>query len=93
MSKIKFTPKHFQAESDGFKDTMIKLFQGFQIAGNSFLKPAVNTVAPVIGMAVVAKTKNPLVAQALTNILKSVSVGRVLHLTDLHGNGLRLKVI
>ena len=42
-------------------------------------------------MAVGAKTKNPLVAQALINILKRVSPGRVLELTDLHGNGLRFK--
>ena len=44
-------------------------------------------------MPVTAKTKNPKVGQATTNILKSISGGKTLSLTDLHGNGLRLKVM
>ena len=44
-------------------------------------------------MAVGAKTKNPKVAQATTNILKSISGGKILSLTDMHDHGLRLKVI
>ena len=44
-------------------------------------------------MAVSAKTKNPKVGQATTNILKSISGGKILSLTDMHGNGLRLKVM
>ena len=44
-------------------------------------------------MAVGAKTRNPKIAQATTNILKSISGGKRLSLTDLHGNGLRLKVM
>ena len=44
-------------------------------------------------MAVGAKSKNPKVGQATTNILKSISRGKILSLTDLHGNGLRLKVM
>ena len=57
------------------------------------MKPAVNVAAPFIGMAVSAKTKNPKVGQATTNILKSISGGKILNLTDIHGNGLRLKVM
>ena len=44
-------------------------------------------------MAVSAKTKNPKVGEAATNILKSISAGNFLSLTDMHGNGLRLKVM
>ena len=44
-------------------------------------------------MAVSAKTKNPKIGQATTNILKSISGGKILSLTDIHGNDLRLKVM
>ena len=80
-------------EGAGFKNTMKKIFKGSQTAWNKFLKPAVNVAAPFIGMAVGAKIKNPKVAQATTNNLKSISGGRVLSLTIMHGNGLRSKVM
>ena len=44
-------------------------------------------------MAVSAKTKNPKVGQATTNIFKSISGGKILNLTDMHGHGLRFKVM
>ena len=44
-------------------------------------------------MAASAKTKNPKKGQATTNILKSISGGKILLLTDMHGHGLRLKVM
>ena len=44
-------------------------------------------------MVVSARTKNPQICKATIDILKSISGGRVLNLTDLHGNGLRLKVV
>ena len=53
----------------------------------------VTVAAPFIDMAVVAETKNPEVAEAKTNALKSISESRVLTLTDLHGNGCRLKLM
>ena len=40
-----------------------------------------------------AKTENPKVAAATTNNLKSISRGKILSLTDMHGHGLRLKVM
>ena len=49
--------------------------------------------APVIGMAVGAKTENPQKAKATTNIIKSISGGKILSLTDMYGNGLRLRVM
>ena len=39
---------------------------------NNFVKPAVNTLASVIGMAVGAKTKTPQVGQTTNNTLKSL---------------------
>ena len=80
-------------EVNGFKNTMRKLFKGSQTAWKKFLKTAVNVEAPGVGLAVSAKTKNPKDGQATANILKSISGGKVLSLTDLHGNGLRLRVM
>ena len=51
-----------------------------------------NGAAPFIGMAVGAK-KNLKGGQATTNILKPISRGRILSLTDMYGNGLRLHVM
>ena len=70
-----------------------KCFKGTQTAWNNFLKPAVNVAAQFIGMAVSAKTRNPKISQATTKILKSISGGRILSPTDMHGRGLRLKVM
>ena len=40
-----------------------------------------------------AKTKNSQSAQITTNILKSLTCGKNLSLTDIRGNGLRLKLM
>ena len=90
---IKFTPHQFQLEGAGFKNTMKKIFKGSQTAWSKFLKPTINTLAPVIGMAVGAKSKNAKVGAATANILKSLTGGKNLSLTDMHGNGLRLRVM
>ena len=90
---ITFSPNQFQLEGAGFKNTMKKIFKGSQTAWNKFLKPTINTLAPVIGMALGAKSKNKQVGAATTNILKSLTGGKILSLTDMHGNGLRLKVM
>ena len=80
-------------EGGSIKSKLQKILRGTQTAWNKFLKPAINATAPFIGMAVSAKTKNPKVGAATTNILKSISGGKILSLTDMHGNGLRLKVM
>ena len=90
---ISFTPRQYMLEGAGFKNTMKKIFKGSQTTCNKLPKPAVNVAAPFIGMAVGAKTKNPKVAAATTNILKSITGGKTLSLTDMHGRGLRLKVM
>ena len=93
QKQITFTPRQFQLEGGSINSKLQKIFRGTQTAWNKVLKPAVNVAAPFIGMAVGAKTKNPKVAAATTNILKSTSGGKILNLTDLHCNGLRLGVM
>ena len=72
---------------------MATIFKGTQSAWNKFLNPVVNAAAPFVGMAVGATTINTQVAQATTKNLKSTSGGKVLSLTGVHGNGLRLRVM
>ena len=91
QKKITFTPIHFQLEGGSIHSKLQKIFRGTQTAWNIFLKPARNIASPYIGMAVSAKTNNPKIGAATTNILKSISEGKFLSLTDMHGNGLRLK--
>ena len=90
---ITFTPHQIMLEGGSIKSKLQKTFRGTQTAWKKFRKSAVNKAAPFIGMAVSAKTKNPKVGQATTNILKSISGGKILSLTDMHGRGLRLEVM
>ena len=91
---ITFTPNQYMLEGGSIKSKLQKIFKGTQTAWNKFLKPALNMASPYIGMAVSAKTKNPKIGAATTNILKSLSGGKVLSLTDMHsGAGLRLRVM
>ena len=93
QKQVTFTPKQFQPEGGSIKSKLQKISEGTQTAWKKFLKPAVTVVAPFIRMAVSAKTKNPKVGQARVNILKSISGGKILSLTDLHGNGVKLGVM
>ena len=70
-----------------------KIFQRNTNCWNNFLKLAFRAKAPFIGMAVSAKTKTPKIGQATANVLRHISGGKVLSLTDMHGNGLRLTVM
>ena len=79
-------------EGGSIKTKLKKIFKGTETAWNKFLKPALNFAAPVIGSMVGAKTKNAKLGQTTGNILKSISGGKVLSLTDMHGNGLFLRV-
>ena len=89
---VSFTPHQYMLEGGSIKSKLQEIFKGTQTAWNKFLKPAINASGPFIGMAVSAKTKNTKIGAATTNILKSISGGKILSLTDMHGNGLRLKV-
>ena len=87
-----FTKTNFNSKGLIFKKTMKKIFEVSQKAWNSFFKPTINFLAPVIGMAVGAKLGNPQVARVTTNLLKSIGGAKNLSLTYLHGDGLRIKV-
>ena len=70
---------------------MKKIYKGSQTAWNKFLKPALKIATPINSAGVAAKTKNPQSAQITNNILKSSTGGKIISLTDIHGNGFRLK--
>ena len=57
QNQLTFTPKQIMLEDSGFQRKLPKTFEGTQNAWGSFLKPAVNTLAPVMGTAVGAKSK------------------------------------
>ena len=82
---INFNPSQFETERSGLKSKSQTIFKGFQTARNEFLKPAVRAAGPFIEKAVGAKNEKPQVAQATTNILKSISGGNVPSLTDVYG--------
>ena len=87
---ITFLPHQYMLEGGSIKSRLQKILRGTQTAWNRFLKPAVNVAAPFIAMAVSAKTENPKIRQATTNNLKNISGGKILSLTDMDGQGLRL---
>ena len=88
---ITFTPNQFQLEGGSIKSKLQKIFRGTQTAWNKFIKPGLKMATPLISAAVVAKTRNPQSAQVTNSILKTLTGGKILSLTDMHGRGLRLK--
>ena len=76
-----------------FKSKLQKTFRGTQTAWNKFLKPGSKMATPLISATIAAKTKNPQPTQITSKFLKSLTGGKILTLTDMHGNGLRLKVM
>ena len=70
-----------------------KNFQMYGKAWDSVIKPGLKMATPLISAAVAAITKNPQSAQVTNSILKSLTGGRILSPTDMHGRGLRLKVM
>ena len=60
---------------------------------NNFIKPGLKNATPIISAGVAAKAKKPHSAQITSNILKSLTGGKILSLTYVHGNGLRLKIL
>ena len=93
QKQITFCPNQFQLEGAGFENTMKKIFKGSQQAWSRFLKPALKIATPIISAGVAMKTRNPQSAQGTNTILKSLTGGKKFNLTDMHGNGLRLKVM
>ena len=88
-----FTPHQNILEGGSIKSNLQKIFRGTKKAWDSFIKPGLKVATPLISTAVAAKTKNPQSAQITNNVLKSLTGGKILSLTDMHGRGLRLKVM
>ena len=93
QKQITFSPKQFQLEGGSIRSKLQKILKGTQIAWNKFIKPGLKIATPLISAAVAAKTKNPQSAQVTNSILKSLTGGKILSLTEMHGHGLRLKVM
>ena len=90
---VTFTPNQLQLEGGLIKSKLQKKFRGTQTAWNKFLKPALKIATPSISAGVAMKTKKPQSAQVTSNIIKSLTGGKILSLTDMHGRGLRLRVM
>ena len=90
---ITFTPHQYMLEGGSIQSKLHKIFSGTKKAWDSFIKPGLQMATPLISAAVAAKTKNPQSAQVANSILKSLTGCKILSLTDMHGRGLRLKVM
>ena len=90
---ITFTPHQYILEGGSIQGKLQKIFRGTKTAWHKFIEPVLKMATPLISAAVAAKTKNPRSAQVANSILKSLTGGNILSLTDMHGNGFRLKVM
>ena len=90
---ITFTPYQYMLEGGSIKSKLQKSFRGTKKTWDSFIKPGLKMATPLISAAVAAKTNSPQTAQVTNSILKSLTGGKILSLTDMHGRGLRLKVM
>ena len=93
QKNITFTPHQYMLERGSIKSKLQKTFRGRKKAWDNFIKPGLKMATPLISAAVAAKTKNPQSTQITNNILKSLTGGKILSLTDMHGRGLGLKVL
>ena len=93
QKQITFTPNQIQLEVRSIKSILKLIFRGTKTTWDNFLKPALKMASPYIGMSVAAKTGNPKIGQATSNILKTLTGGKILSLTDMHGRGFRLRIM
>ena len=93
QKQITFVLKQFQLECGSIKSELQKIFKGTQAAWKKYLKPGFKIATQLISTAFAAKAKNSQPAQITSNILKSLTGGKKSSLIDMHGHGLRLKVM
>ena len=93
QQQITFSPKQFQLEGGLIKSNLKLIFKGTQTTWNKFIKPGLKMATPLISTAVAAKTKKPQSVQITNTLLKALTGGKIFSLTDMHGRGLRLKVM
>ena len=75
------------------ENTMKKIFKSTEIFWNNFTKPGLKIASPINSAGNAARTKDTQSAQLTRKNSKSLTGGKTLSLTDMHGNGLRLKVM
>ena len=92
QNEEEFTPNQFQLEEAGFKNTMKKKFKRTEKLWNNFSRPGLKLTSANISARAAAKTKNPQAGEVTSKMLKSLTGGKSLSLTDMHGQGLRIKV-
>ena len=90
---IPFTPHLYMLEGGSMKSKLQKKINGTKKAWDFFLKHGLKMATPLISAAVAAKTKNPQSAHITNYILKPLTGGKILSLTNMQGNGLRLEVM
>ena len=86
---ITFSPHQYMLEGGSIKSKLQKKFQKTKKVWRMFIKLGLKIATPLISAAVAAKTTNPQSAQVTNSILKSLTCGKNLSLTDMHGRGLR----
>ena len=64
-------------EGAGFKKTVKKIIQGTEKRWNLSIRPVLKIAAPIISAGVAAETKNPQSVQSTSNILKSITGGKI----------------
>ena len=64
--KKTFTPRQLQLEDNGFENNLQTFFKGIHSAWNNSVQSAYNVAAPVVGIAVAAKSKNPKSSKSLS---------------------------
>ena len=91
--QITSTPKQFQMEGGSKKSKLKSNFRGIKKAWDNFIKPGLKVATPLIFADIDAKIKNPLSGEITGDIPKYLTGGKFLIITDMHGNGLRLKLM
>ena len=67
QKKLTFTPRQFQFEGAGFKNTMKKIIEGTEKKWNSFIEPELKIASPIISAGFVAKTENTQAGEVTSN--------------------------
>ena len=92
QKNITFTTHQYMLEGGSIKSKLQKLFGGTKKAWDSFIRPGLKKATPIISAVVAAKTKNHQSAEITNKILITLTVGKILSLTNVHsGAGLRLR--
>ena len=86
---ITFTPHQCMLDGGSIKSKFYKIIKGTQTAWNKLLKSGLKLATQLTSATKAARTKNPQSAQITSKIKKLLTGGKVLSLTDMHGNGLR----